>query len=970
MRYLMFAVAALAVLCAFQPATESPVLAQDAADTSAKVRDHVARARRLREFGMPLLAKDQLELARKLSPTDKPLLLEYLRLYTQPGGIASDDQDFQKRESWTIVKPLVDGDPQDYETCYELANWLFQTAVPGLPPNVRNPEQLAAAFDRLAAEMIVFRQLATYIAKPVGDLPAAAKGKPGLSLAFLARAAKASPGTMKVSELAAYELSLRGHEFERWGRTDEALKPFAAAAQELYDLTLPLLRQLMASPEHGAAARIETCGLLVRLGRRAEAKQEIAAAELLSPTSLTLAGMSLEIAESEDDGAAVIEALEKMHAIQADTSSHLNLLAARRIAAKQWPFSRWIAWRELNSQGGLDYIASLQAMIKTMPDFLELFYLESRVSLELALADSSIDGSKQKLDHCLKALDKCKELEPVFADWSGISAAAYWHLGRYADAAKAYDQVTRLDPGDSSAAGYARAARDIEARLYSAWDWLLYEDVFNRNSDFREKQKTLAEILQRSPKFYEAQRLHGIVCFRLGAFNIAYDSYAAALALRPGTDELLEGAARSAMNCQKYDAAAKHFAALHELRKQPGSQYWASLLHEVASGTDARRGAFKLWLEAELPDQDPASRKRMLEEAIATDPDFTEPLLKLGQQLSGTDPARAETLLKRARRNCRCDFGRAEAHIALGRLYFQQQLFAKATSEFETAYTLDRGDGVALLLSGICLHEIGEERQAGAAMRKLFTENPSSPLLRPTLDMVHNLNLVPAASGGVLSLHPAYSAGDKLAFTVNFTVTGEGGGREVRNLSLQYGMNITVEEAPSANGLWQLKIAFSDVPPEFGALAMLETVVKISPWFGLLAATELGALSEIVNPAIQALCEGFTLGLGDAPVASPYVWRNDMTKGPAHFARDNPEGAFLAETMGDSHKVIRRAAAGRRANPEATQHNFSRWLEARVSVGGAKRAIQSAEYQINMRELTKERDDVILSDFKVTLTAK
>jgi hypothetical protein len=192
----------------------------------------------------------------------------------------------------------------------------------------------------------------------------------------------------------------------------------------------------------------------------------------------------------------------------------------------------------------------------------------------------------------------------------------------------------------------------------------------------------------------------------------------------------------------------------------------------------------------------------------------------------------------------------------------------------------------------------------------------------------------------------------------------------VRNLSLQYGMVVTIEETPAVGGLWRLKLRFVDAPKEFESMTLLEPVIQISPWFGLLGNNELGALGDVLNPAVQALCEAFTLGLGDAPVASPFVWRNDLTKGPAHFARDNPEGAFLAEVMGDAFKVIRRAAAGRRADPEETQHNFSRWLEARVSLGGTKRTIQSSEYEIHIHELTKDRNDVILSNFKVTLTAK
>jgi hypothetical protein len=227
------------------PATFS-VTAQDVETDKRLVLEYVARAKRLREFGYPLLARAQLDNAKKLDPNSRPMLIEYLRLYTRAEADA--------RETLPYVRSLLELYPDDYDACYEIASWLFLTQEPPVPPNVNNKDDLQKALVRLDAEMVVYRELGKFVAKPAGALPDAAAGKPALPLAFLARCAKASP-TAEVSYLAARDLDLRAQDFDRWSRTDPNLeKSFGMAAQELYELALPLYQASAKSDEYNVAA--------------------------------------------------------------------------------------------------------------------------------------------------------------------------------------------------------------------------------------------------------------------------------------------------------------------------------------------------------------------------------------------------------------------------------------------------------------------------------------------------------------------------------------------------------------------------------------------------------------------------------------------------------------------------------------------------------------------------------------------
>jgi hypothetical protein len=225
-------------------------------------------------------------------------------------------------------------------------------------------------------------------------------------------------------------------------------------------------------------------------------------------------------------------------------------------------------------------------------------------------------------------------------------------------------------------------------------------------------------------------------------------------------------------------------------------------------------------------------------------------------------------------------------------------------------------------------------------------------------------------SGQPRQLSPAYDVGDVVNFRARIEVEGEGGGQAGSARSLEYDLRLEVLEKPAQAGIWRLKLSFSDAPQQFAGLNNAGTELKISPWFGLLAEPDLGLWSEIANPALQAVTEGFTCGLGDVALAPPYVWRNDLTMGPPHFGGQAIEGSCLVEALGDSYVVVRRALAGRQLGVGEDHSSYSRGLEAPVKCDGGKQALREVEFQILKKELTPERDDVISSRLYVKLASR
>jgi tetratricopeptide (TPR) repeat protein len=545
-----------------------------------------------------------------------------------------------------------------------------------------------------------------------------------------------------------------------------------------------------------------------------------------------------------------------------------------------------------------------------------------------------------------------------------------WQLGKWDEAAKAYDDVARLDPRDTEAIKHAAAARDISAGKYTAQDYEYYRMQLGYG-DLKDKRAALRIVITRSPKFFAAQLLLGKVAFMLSDFETSYGAYLAGHKLEPGNLECADGVARAAMRTERYDDALRYFQEVNKLEKNyEGGVRWEGIVAWVAAGGPERKRAFKLWLEASAPSIDNSARRKLLEEAVNFEPDFAEALVDLAGINRNTNAKVAENFLLRALTCARDDDTRAAAHREYGRLKLSQNKPGEAIGQFESAYETLKSDGTDMLLIALCWRDLDKQSEAAAAMRKLFAEVPGSGLLRPSYNDVLQLDLAAVQADGPRALSPAYDIGDKLGFAVRIEVEGKGGGQLGKELSLEYDLNLQVLEKPMQNGVWRLKLSFANVPDEFNALEKIDTELKISPWFGLLAEPELGDLGQIANPAIQAIAEGLTAGLGDAVVAPPYIWTNDLTAGPPHFGGAAVEGSCLQESLGDSFTIMRRGLAGRQLGRGEDQHNYSRALEARVSCGGSKRSLREVEFQILIKELTPEKDDVKFSRLYCRIAAK
>ncbi|MCC6465337.1 MAG: hypothetical protein IT463_08375 [Planctomycetes bacterium] len=961
-----------ALLCGFSlvalpAALEAPATAQDAPaqpdSKRAEVLDRVRRARNLREFGYPLLAREQLDLGRKVDAASRELLVEYVRLFTRA--------DASREDTTPYVGALLQLYPQDYESCFEVANWLFLTSEPPLPPESADPAKLKAGLERLEAELKVFRELGAFLQAPAGDLPASAQGRPALSLAFLARCAKASPGTAEVSFLAAQELDFRARDFLAWARVDKALAPFGAAAREMLELARPLYASCTRHDVYGTPARVALVNVLRNLGRFEDARAAAMEAELNSPGNKRVADALAAIARDTRDSALLLEAMQKLHGIHNDLQSELDLLVARRIHDKALNFALWDQYVELGGLGGADRAAALRALLNAFPDFLEFYYLDAEAAQLMAAATDNPEDRRRLLDNALAALDRCKELNATFADWHRLRGLVLWMLKRYAEARESYTTTARMDATDADARSFAGASAEIEAGLYTARDYEEYREL-QEPGDFSVKLKDLRELTARAPKFFGAQMALGEVATMLTDHETAYHAYVGALAVHPENLPARAGAAQAALWTARWEEAVAHFAKSEA--DQPGygdGTRWLALAREIAAGTENRRKAFRLWMESTRTSEPEDRRRTRLEEAWRLDPGLAEVLVDLATLDRRSNPQRANSLLEQALRAPRDGFVRAAAHRELGRLYVAQGVPHRAIPAFEAAYAANKGDGGDLLLAALCRAQEGQHAEAAATMRRLFAELPGTAQLRPRSLTVGALDLRPAAASGARVLGPAYAEGDKLAFTVQLEVEGEGAVETGKPLTLEYEARVAVLATPANGGLWKLALTFGEPPTaEFAALKVLNIELSISPWFGLTAQPAVGALEHVVNPAVQALVEGFTCGLGDAAIQPPYVWKNDLTQGPPHFDRNAEEASYLADALGESLVVQRRAAAGRRLGDKGDSATHSRALAARVKMDGPRRALQEVVFEISKEELTRERDDVIKSRLKVSLLAR
>jgi tetratricopeptide (TPR) repeat protein len=928
------------------------------------VSERVHRARRLREFGYPLLAREQLDIAVRHAPENQAVLLEYVRLFTRSNAEA--------QEVAPYVSALLQHYPHEYEPCFEVALWLFTNERSPEAPQVDDPERVQLALERLSREMHVYTELAEFIRKPEGDLPESAAGRPALPLAYLARCAAARPGCLDVAEFAAQYLDIVGRRFHEWSTLSSELEPFGKAALALYEHALPLYRHVQPHERFTANVRVRVTNLLYRMGRYEDSRREAISAELLVPDSLLVATTLFNIAEATSDIELLIDSLERQDRIYADESSRLDLSAARRIKSEGWEFRRWFAYKDVQQLRPREQALYLRQMLERMPDFVELHYLLARQRMETAMGARTVEQRTSMLQGVLEALESARPLSNL-ADWHGLLGACMWELGEFKAAAAAYDNVAELDPNDREATRRARAARDIHDGKYSSRDYLIYRQSIEPGM-LPQKRTAMLEVSGRAPKFFDAHILLGKLGALLNDLETSYTGFSRALELRPTDAESLEGAAEAAMHLGNHRRAVELYEALFEEEPHNRSaDYWAGLNRWALSGTQDDRRALQLWLQATGQSLTPTERRERLENAARLAPRLAEPLIELAALERGRGEfGAAESLLERASEHLRDNYIRATLLRERGRLHMAGRRIERAVSHFEQAYSANPDDGTDLLLAALALQQAGESELATAAMRRLFQEHTDTTLLRPRAHEIYELNLAPADVSGMRRVSPDYSTGDRLTFRIHIEVEGEGKGQPETALDVSYDINVTVHATPNHGGLWRLGVRFSNTESaEWKALEELETELRISPWFGLIEQPMLGGFDDIAGPAVQALVEALTCGLGDSPLPTPHVWQNKLTRGPPRFGGDAVEGSMLAEVLGDNKVVVRRAAAGREVGRQAdADATYGRSLEARVELGGARRAIRRVQYEIRKEELTQQRDDVIKSRLRVTATAR
>ncbi len=948
-----------------------------------KVQEHVRRARRLIDFGRPLLAKKQLDLALGLDAANRDVLLWQLRLFTRSSGGADD----AKKWAAALARSFAD----DYEACFEIANYLFITQADLRGPNPTKPEEVKAALERLKVEMEVYNALADYVVEPGDKLPEAASAKSDLSLAWLARASKQTPKTGEVASLAAQELDFRARRFLSFSRLDSTLRSFGDAAMKLSERAAPLFRRVHQSDPADMLSRAALCGVLFRLGKHEEARRECESVLLVSgedaPVSNKVMFILIDVAAALGDLDLLIANLERRDRIFNDIDSALDLSAARRIRDQKWSLERWREYRLVYDLRGDARMQGCGELLAAQPDFAEVHLLAAEAMIARAeMLRNEPEVRNSWYEGAIKAVDQAGDLGVKLADAARLKALALWHLGRFKEAGACFEQTAKLDPDDDFARRYARASVDIDAKRYTVEDYMIMLGL-QREGDFKAQRSLLESLTKRAPKFFDAWLMLGEVSYLLSMHEDALEAYTHALELGPDNLASLYGAGFSALYLGKFDIALKHWDNLNALKPDyKGTARWRRIVGSAkAKEGSARKKAIMFWLGGSTPTDSASTRLDNLEKAVAADPTFSEAAIDLARLLREEAPknpergplmvARAERLLASAHENAQDDAARGAARLELGRVRIALKKYETAAEDFESSFALSPGDGTALLMAALARRANGDEAGASGDMRKLYAEVPGTLLVRPSGQVLTLLDLRPVAVQGPKYVTPAWALGEKLKYGVAISAEGEGGeiGRHTVNWGFE--MHVEVASTPELSGTWKLIVTFA---PEAGAAAVpelegLRLQVEISPWFGLVRnpLPENRRLADAVDPAITALCEALCIGLGESPIVQFYGWRNERTQGPAHFNDDtSAEAAIIEQLVGDTTVIKRVSAKGRHAGGDPEYVNEGGRVEARSELVGNKRTLRKVSVTIENESLAKTDDDVISSKLSVTLQAR
>jgi tetratricopeptide (TPR) repeat protein len=395
-----------------------PAVSQDAgAEPVVSAQEYADRARRLREFGYPQYAREQLEAGARKYPTHKAIVLEHLRLLMRDKG--------NQIVPW--LKLALGRYPYDYDIAFEVAQYLYwEEYAQQRPPDPPRPDTLEQATKRLKAEMTVFVSLADYILKPEAKLPPAADDSvtpaPMLPLAYLARCAKERPNALEVTEFAARYVDMLGCRFHGWAALDPSFTLFGKAAAELFARAIQLWDRAEDDPRYTGYARMRMGELYFRLGKYEEALKQADAADLVVPGSRTVGEILQGIAEKTGDFDLLVKALERKRDAYPNETSRLDVSAAQRVRDNNWPMQLWLTWLELRQIEGPARTSAARALVKEHPEFIELHFVDAALVVELALSPDPPGDYAKMLESALTLLDKCEALGESLVDWHGLRA--------------------------------------------------------------------------------------------------------------------------------------------------------------------------------------------------------------------------------------------------------------------------------------------------------------------------------------------------------------------------------------------------------------------------------------------------------------------------------------------------------------------------------------------------------------------
>lgn len=939
------AVAALAALAvALSPPSHSLAqserqpAAADSAQAAALVREHIAAAHRLLDYGSTKFAIRRLEKALTTTPESVPLLLEVARLERDETGGVQKAHLYAKR-AVTLAPESVEAILLYGSTCAILGGAGVMSEE---EPSVARGWELLEEASELAQ-----------------------------------KAAALDPTSAAPHRLLADVAWRRGYGHN--ATTEDGAK---ARERRLEESLVHIEHVLRAHPDD-VDATVRAARVALDLG---QASRSLALLEKISAAKSTyaLAELKAEIAlaSSPPNIKAYLSGIERMR--QSADTSDLQLAASIARMAADMPsnvgFELLDVFRKssaIPSPGDrvrmlLPYLPSLDDTPRTRPVVPQFCYVAAHSIFRLAQSRPQEEQRAALRTEALGYLngmgltpEASAEFEREVPDITRLRAFLSLEHGLYEEAEAAFRRARDLIPSDVHVSVFALLTPEIaKGRVPVEMVWRFVE--FREGTLTADQRiKSFQTLVAVAPDFALAHSFLGSLLFERGAHETARSHHLEALRVWPNHEESLLGLARCELQLRNWVQAHEAFLRLKEVRAGYGdSEVLASFAERAATGK-LPGDALSLYLAALPQALDTTRRAELLSEAVRLAPEFVEALAELSSVRLETEEFKsADELARLALEHATTDLQRSLAEASLADVAAESGNLTVAASHYRRARTLEAKDAKRRL--HLALHEAtvqwlaGAHREVDDVLAKL-TNAERFALFPADAEPGRLLTATEATSTTEHTANPAMRVGQRIDYRAVAMVSSEGGGSDAEEQQ-EFELSVECLGSPTTTGAWDLRLSFRAPESSDSGLDGAVLAIQVSPWFGLSSLPEeLATLSKRANGlaslAIQAVVEAFAGGMGTSKVIEGLPWGRGRVKGMLHL----PEGveASVVRHQSDGLTVERLALADYRdpIDSRVTWKPRHR-LEAQVLLAEDTRLPRRVDVRTERKTLLRDGEDV------------